>query len=192
MQIIRTFELSNEKLFSVLYDIHTNQFDEDGELLDDFKCCEFSRLFDFFTDADKLRTFFENNIDDLNHPFWQKMTIEDAIIKVRKEAINLKKTLLKYSQDSEYSLGSLFKPLSGTSNLEFGKTKYRLQGTSKAMLRIYAIKVKDAYIICGGAIKLREKMNGSEYLENELYKMSIAQNWFKKKYDFDVDEFYEL
>ncbi|CAM3469692.1 hypothetical protein V7S77_02075 [Aquirufa ecclesiirivi] len=184
MKILRTFAISEKKLYSILFDEYLIQTDSDEEPVDEKSCHEFNRLFNFFTDANLLYEFFVKNEADLKEPFWEGISIEKAILKVRTEAIDLHKKIKKYSIDPEYTLASLFEPLSGTKNEEFGKTKASVNW-KKPMIRIYAIKIRECYLICGGAIKLRKTINDRQYLIDELNKMKISQAWCKETFNLD-------
>jgi hypothetical protein len=184
VKILRTFVVSEKKLYSFLFDEYLIIKDSDGENVDENSCHEFIRLFEFFTNAKSLNDFFVENKSDLQDSFWDGISIEKAVSNVRLEAIYLYKKIKKYSIEPERTLASLFEPLSGTKNEEFGKTKTSVDW-KKPMIRIYAIKIGDCYFICGGAIKLRKTINDRQYLINELEKMKISQAWCKETFNLD-------
>jgi hypothetical protein len=72
------------------------------------------------------------------------------------------------------------------------KEKVRLD-ENKAWLRIYAIRIDtNFFMICGGAIKLRETLNDRKYLLQELEKLEITQKLLSDSNNeiFDIYEFY--
>ena len=48
------------------------------------------------------------------------------------------------------------------------------------MLRLYAVKFRDWYVITGGAIKLTEKMKGRPHLQAELDKLELVRNFLRQ------------
>ncbi len=98
MKIIDIFVIEEESLFSVLFDTELGAVDENGETIPNEKLHEFNRLFDFWNDANRLRAFFENNINDLNEEYCEGITIDEAIRKTRIEAKKLKLKILEYAQ----------------------------------------------------------------------------------------------
>ena len=59
---------------------------------------EFSNIFDQWTDIEHLENFFTTHEIDLNRPYWDGITIEQAIIETRYEAIKFRKFLKKLSK----------------------------------------------------------------------------------------------
>lgn len=195
MKIVRTFEVVNESLYSVLYDNESGACDEDGNAIPDEQLHEFSRLFDFWNDQDKLRTFFEDNEQDLNEEYWEGISIDDAIKKTRKEALDLESLLIEYAESEnlhKQNLSMLFRPLTnGRIVKQFEKDKAKVDG-KKTWLRIYAIRIEaNLFVICGGAIKLRATLNDRDYLLNELEKLEVTRDYLKLG-DNDLLEIFEL
>ena len=92
--------------------------------------------------------------------FWGNITIEDAILITREEAIRLEDELLAVAEkgktDRYATLSILFKPLHDTTTrieeFEFNKVK---GDNRRSWLRIYAIRIdSNLFVISGGAIKL--------------------------------------
>lgn len=190
MQIVNIFTIVKENLYSVLFDISDQR--ECGSQLKP-RTHEFSRLFDLWNDASSLREFFEENQEDLNDPFWEGISIDEAILKTRKEAKALKMTLKEFAeadtQGKGMELTAMFAPLS---DAKFEKPPAREKAKikkSKTWLRIYAIRVdKNVFVICGGAIKLRETMNDRNWLLMELDKLNYTKNYLNNS----ESDFFEL
>jgi hypothetical protein len=197
MEIVDTFEVLEGSLYSVLFDSELGVLDENGEEIPIVELHEFSRLFNFWEDIDRLRMFFETNESDLKEEFWDGITIDDAIRKTRNEARRLKSILLNYARigntKGEHNLSALFKPLvDGKIEKKLERDKAKVEG-HKTWLRIYAIRIDvNFFIICGGAIKLRKTLNDREYLLNELKKIEITRNTILNDESgvFDICELY--
>ena len=84
----------------------------------------------------------------------------------------------------------LFKPLSdGKFKKEFEKDKVKVDGR-KTWLRLYAIRIDvNLFVVCGGAIKLRETLNDRAYLLKELDKLNLTQNYLMDEENDDLDLF---
>jgi hypothetical protein len=82
MEFVRIFE-GEDCLLTVKYDGQ----DED----------EFARILNELTDIEYLDNFFSRNDSDLKRPFWGGITIEQAIIETRREALNFRGHLKKMS-----------------------------------------------------------------------------------------------
>jgi hypothetical protein len=177
MKISNIFDLVKGSLYSVIYD--SEQYNE------------FSKLFELWNDQEYLRSFFEKHQEDLNRDIWNGISIDDAIIKTRKEARILEKNLLqiaKTGQTERYeNLSTLFKPLTKNFNEPdnyFREKAYGLK--SPSWLRIYAIRLEpNLYVVSGGAIKLTKDMNEREHLLLELTKLELTRNYLM---DEETDE----
>jgi hypothetical protein len=174
MKIIGTFAVVEDSLYSVQYeseDLH-----------------EFTKCFELWNNPVYLREFFEKNIEDLNHSFWNGITIEDAIKKTREDAIALENELIYIAEtgktERHETLSTLFEPLSKGKIGEYERDKAR-GFIRPSWLRIYAIRIDaNFYVISGGAIKLTKTMNTSEHLLLELEKLESTRN---KLIDEDSD-----
>lgn len=179
MKIIDTFEIIKHSLYAVVFD-------------NEPKKNEFGRLMDFWNDAISLNEFFEEHEDDLNDPFWNGITIEDAIFKTQREAKALEQLLLEYANGKTLNLSMLFKPLSDKDigdDLERDKVRV---AEKNSWIRIYAIRIEvNLFVICGGAIKLRKTINDRPYLIQELTKLDITKRYLQDK-DDDELELFEL
>ncbi len=142
---------------------------------------ELSRLIDSWTDPLWLQRFFEEHKIDLLSGFWQGMSVKQAIIITRKEAIRLRKTLIAYAKRGKIerteTLSTIFKPLyNNPTRIEAFEKNKAVGGQKKSWLRIYAIRIeRNLFIITGGAIKLTPTMNEREHLLIELQKLEEAK-----------------
>ena len=159
---------------------------------------EFSRLFDEWTDIEFLRHFFTENGHDLSQPFWGGVSLNQAILGTRKQAIELRKFLKNLSEKQPderiKKFISLFKPLDNQQyqfNFLDKKKAYGLQ--QKSWLRIYALKIgDDMYLITGGAIKLTARMNERNHTKKELGKIDYCKQYLKSEGIIDEDGMVEL
>ncbi len=196
MEIVTTFAVVEESLYSVLFDTESNAVDEDGITISNENLHEFRRLFDFWNDQIRLREFFEQNVADLNDVYWDGITIDEAIVKTRAEAKELEHILLEYAEKGKTirlkNLSMLFKPLSdGRIEKEFEKDKVKVDG-KKSWIRLYAIRIEaNFFLVCGGAIKLRKTLNDRTYLLKELDKIEITRKYLMDE-DNEKLEIFEL
>jgi len=196
MKIVSTFAVVQESLYSVLYDTEVNAVDDNAVTIPAELLHEFRRLFDFWNDPKRLRVFFEEHEEDLKEAYWDGISIDEAIVKTRKEAKKLEAILVEYSEDWKNigykNLSMLFKPLSnGKFEKEFEKDKVKFDG-KKTWLRLYAIRIDtNFFVVCGGAIKLRKTLNDRTYLLNELNKLEITRSYLMDE-DNDDLEWFEL
>jgi hypothetical protein len=178
MEIVRIFE-DEDCLLAAFYE----EEDED----------EFSRLFEEWTDIEVLEEFFNENEIDLKRPFWEGITLEEAILFVRKEAIGLMKSFRELaelpSKERVESFIKLFKPLDWKLNNENSFERKKVYGKpKKSFLRIYALKIGDEmYLITGGAIKLTDSMQEREHTKRELFKLERCRTFLKEEGIIDED-----
>ena len=150
---------------------------------DNEKLNEFDKIFDNWTDLEYLHNFFSIYQKDLNRPIWEDISIEQAVIETRKEAIRFREYLRKIAKKPANErisfLIKLFKPLSNNQIvLSFLEKKKAYGSRDKTWLRIYALKAgDDTYIITGGAIKLTHRMNEREHTSNELKKLEKCKQF---------------
>lgn len=178
MEIRSIFELVDESLYSVWFE---------GEPIH-----EFSRLFNLWNDVEYLESFFEEHQQDLDHEFWQGLSIEDAIWKTIQDARKLERKLIRVAESGKKSrydtLSSFFKPLfdSTTKIEQFEKNKAKgLQ--SPSWLRIYAIRIEpNLFVVSGGGIKLTQTMNERGHLLQELQKLEIVKNYLQDEENLDL------
>ena len=177
-------------------------FDDEDCLLsvkkDNERQDEFSKIFDQWTDIEYLDKFFTTNEVDLKRPFWDGISIEQAIIETRNEAIKFRKYLKRISEkppkERKPLFLRLFHPLSqhqGT--IPFLERKKVYGKRNKTWLRIYALKAgDDMYIITGGAIKLTNTMGERAHTIKELKKLEICEQFLKSEGIVDADGIIEL
>lgn len=181
MEIIDTFAIVEDSLYSVQYD--TEELNE------------FSKCFELWNDPIYLREFFEKNQEDLDNEFWNGITIEEAIIKTREDAKLFEEELIHIAKTGKTErleiLSTLFEPLSKGVIEDFEKDKAK--GVHRpSWLRIYAIRIDfNLFVVCGGAIKLTPTMNNRDHLKLELEKLEFTRNYLKNEDDENL-EFFEL
>ena len=182
MQISTIFALKKGVLYAVAYDEKAN---------------EYKRLFELWThDFEYLESFFEENKNHLQGGFWGNVSVEAAIERTRKSAINLRKQffdIVNHPEPTNHQLQALFRPLHN----EESKLKLLSKEKSKQdWLRIYAIRISEnTYVISGGGIKLTRTMNEPDsHLAIELQKLTLTkqfliENGLTDESDFGFFEF---
>ena len=154
---------------------------------------ELERVFDEWEDPVFLDEFFEENKKDID------ISIEDAISKVQREAIYLRKRLLKLANANPNQLNELFKNLY---NNETNSKELSQQKAPNRWLRLYAIKIdQNNYVITGGAIKLdggaiklnkQYLMKDRPHTNKELNKINNCRDYLKENGIYDADSFQEI
>jgi len=147
---------------------------------------ELERLFDEWADPMYLHDFFEENIKDIDMP------LEEAINKVKKEAIYLRNKLIELAEKKPNQLNLLFKNLD---NSEYTSKLLQRKKASKNWLRLYAIKVEgNNYVITGGAIKLdsQKLMKDKNHTLIELNKINKCRDFLLDEGVIDDDSFQEI
>lgn len=171
-----------------LLSVHYNHEDHD----------EFSNIFDQWTDIEHLENFFTAHEIDLNRPYWDGITIVQAIIETRYEAIKFRKFLKKLSKTPKKvrisKFISFFKPLEKNQfNFSYLDKKKVYGLRNKTWLRIYALKVgEDMYIITGGTIKLTDNMAERPHTLKELRKLEACKQFLKNEGIIDEEGIIEL
>lgn|SRR5699024_3188842 len=167
MEIIDIFAVIEDSLYSVQYK---------DEILH-----EFEKYFDLWNDPTYLYEFFETHLEDLEHDFWKGVTINEAIIRTRRDAELLESKLLEIAETGKTerleNLSTIFEPLSKGVMGDYEKDKAKgLRQNS--WIRIYAIRIEaNLFVVCGGAIKLTRNMNEREHLSKELEKLEFTRNY---------------
>lgn len=150
-------------------------------------------LFDQWNDVVWLRTFFKENIKDLESHF--KITdVNKAIYDTIEDSERLQCLIMDISPDA--NLETLFRPLanSRTSDMLLGKEKGRLKEHTHrpSWLRIYALKLAPGiYIITGGAIKLTATMQERKHTLAELTKLEKVRQFLFDEHIIDDNGFIE-
>ena len=159
----------------------------------------FTILFDLWNDTSYFQKFFEENEKDLANPFWNNISIDQAIDKVLDESadfedelqgieLNLEGYGLREFSDIFQSLHKnefLFKPkLSNEKDFRKGKPDWPY-----AMLRLYGIELEENIIvITGGAIKLTEQMD-RPHLEKELANLRRVKDYLRSEQIYSREGF---
>lgn len=152
---------------------------------------ELMKVFYDWADVTWLRSFFKENINDLNAYF--KITdINQAISDTIDDAKRLRYLMLDISPEAD--LNKIFRPLDNNqaSDAMLQKEKARLKGAVRhsSWLRLYAIKLTPGvYIITGGAIKLTATMQEREHTRLELVKMDKVRRFLLEENIIDDDGF---
>ena len=147
---------------------------------------ELERVFDEWTNPLFLNEFFEENQTDI------KISIEDAIEKVKKEADFLRNKLIEFAESEPNRLNELFKNLD---NNVYTSEDLTHQKARNRWLRLYAIKIDNQhYVITGGAIKLDNQhlMQDRPHTQEELIKINRARDFLKDQGVYDADSFQEI
>ena len=146
---------------------------------------EFERVFDEWQDPLFLNDFFEENCHDLT------ISIEEAIEKVKNEAVFLRDKLLKLATYQPNKIKELFKNLDNTAEY------YVLprQKASNRWIRLYAIKIdENFFVVTGGAIKLDNQhlMQHRTHTKKELLKINQCRDYLNDQGVIDIDSFQEI
>lgn len=146
-----------------------------------------------WNDVDWLRSFFQENIKDLESYF--KITeVDEAIYDTLDDSDKLQCLILDLSPDAD--LEQLFRPLNNfqSAALMLDKQKARLKKDvgHVSWLRLYAIRLeKGVFIVTGGAIKLTATMEERAHTLHELVKMEKVRNYLIDEGVIDIDSFLE-
>lgn len=147
---------------------------------------ELERVFDEWADPLFLNEFFEENENDI------KISIEDAINKVKNEADFLRKKLIELAESEPNRLNELFKNLD---NNEYTANELSHQKARNRWLRLYAIKIdQNNYVITGGTIKLDNQhlLKDKPHTRKELLKINKAKEFLRDNGVYDADSFEEI
>lgn len=174
MKIIRIFALVEESLYSVMYgnEIHH----------------EFERLFETWNDAEYLEQFFFEQREDLERPFWGHISVEQAVIKTKRDARILETKIIQIAKtgktDNYETLSTLFKPLHNEPDWLDPFEKSKVYGLLRpSWIRMYAVRLDtNLFLISGGAIKLTRKMD-KPHLQKELEKLETTRTFCKVNFN---------
>ncbi|MDE6551449.1 MAG: hypothetical protein K2K98_00600 [Muribaculaceae bacterium] len=150
-------------------------------------------LFAQWDDVIWLRSFFKENINDLQNYF--KISDVDIAIDITAEDNDiLQRKILDISPDA--NLDELFRPLHNYQSKELLLNKEKANPKTltkhKSWLRIYALKLEDGcYIITGGAIKLTKTMQEREHTLEELLRQEKVRNFLLENKIIDTGSFIE-
>lgn len=136
---------------------------------------------DSWRDVEELRKFFNHSREDLGK-FDITLKVKDAVKQTWEEADRLYDHLIEFSEKDR--LDELFQPLDNREEsqrpYEFQKLKAKGE-RRKSMLRLYAVRFRDWYIVTGGAIKLTEQMANRPHLKSELRKLEVVRRFLQEE-----------
>ena len=167
MRIISIFEKIQDRLFAVCFEGNNRD--------------ELDRALDSWRDVEELRKFFNHSREDLSK-FDITLKVKDAVKQTWNEADRLYDRLIEFTEKD--NLDELFKPLD---NREDSQRPYELQKLKakgekrKSMLRLYAVRFREWYIVTGGAIKLTDQMDNRPHLKTELRKLEVVRQFLQEE-----------
>jgi len=139
---------------------------------------ELSSLFDFWTNQEELRTYFQVHQDVLTY---YHTDIEEAI----GQTIENAESLYDLLSENKKNLDGLFQPLSANS---FSVKQLPHYKSRRKWLRIYAIKIEsNYYVITGGAIKQLQTMQDHPDTNAEFIKLKKCRDYLISNGVFDPD-----
>lgn len=139
---------------------------------------ELDIAFDRWRDAIWLRDFFIKFRSDLA-TFDPMLNVKGAVRQVMEEAEKIYDTLRAPGVD----LNKRFKPLDNREPVALAYDLQKLKATGdhrRSMIRLYALRLDNMFIVTGSAVKLTHKMQGRQHLMDELYKLEVARAYLKK------------
>ncbi len=155
--------------------------------------CEYSRLFDLWSDREYLLNYCKKNSDYIFNEYWRFSRLEEFIEMIVEEADKLL-DMFEYYAENGFSPGSnelqkIFLPLENKFRtvpvLQESKAKAE---TNKGKLRLYALRVdQNTFVLTGGCIKLTHRMDQHEDTIRELEKMSEVSNFLKETEIYNQD-----
>lgn len=169
MVIAAIFEKFKDRLYAVRFEAESKD--------------ELDMALDYWRDTEAVRAFFSLYREDLNK-FEPGMKVKEAVKQTAEEAEEIYDRLLEFAGNDK--LDELFKPLDNReldeSRYEFQKLKSR-SGRRKGVLRLYAVKFRDWFVITGTAIKVTDQMNSRPHLKNELNKLEFVRKFLQEEKD---------
>jgi hypothetical protein len=148
----------------------------------DLSLNEFEKSIVKWEDPIWLHPFFMHYREDLTS-FDRSMSVQDAMNQVEEESYALQNELEKFSKGAtEKEIEVLFQPLENT---EKDLRRYELQklkakgAERKGLIRLYALKYDESYVITGGTIKLTRFLDERPHTKLELYKLDAAKKFLE-------------
>ena len=203
MEFVSIFADENNEcgVFSVIFNaeelnrcgIDKDAFDFDEEY---FGENEYRKALELFTnDVLYLDQFFEDNCIYFKNEFWNGITKEEFIKKVRNAAYCIHIRIKTAFQ--EKSLDQLFQPLKDSDcrqTVPLQQTKAKFDGQQRIkLLRLYAIKIDtNTYCITGGCIKIARTMQDARNSQIELNKLNYVSGYLRHENVFDADSFIDI
>jgi hypothetical protein len=157
----------------------------------------FSKLFDQWNDPSYLWSFFKENIEDLNRPFWRGISVDQAIKKVYNEAGNFEEILegviFQTPEFRGLNISDLFEPYHESEfYFKFPKEQIFKKGRTEhkaPMLRLYGIQMpENVLLITGGAIKLTAR-NTSPHLQREQDQLRRVLRYMEENQIIYIEDF---
>ena len=140
---------------------------------------ELDKILECWRDVEWIRGFFIQYREDLKE-FEPTLKVKPAVRQAMTEAEGIYDRLIEFSEKDK--LEELFKPLDNKeeeqSRYEFQKLKAK-EGRRKSMLRLYAVKFRDWYVVTGGAIKLTKQMDERPHLKAQLDKLELVRKFLQ-------------
>ena len=170
--------------------IYSVKYDEETEN-------EFDRLFDSWSDVEKILSFFESHKEYLKDDTWKKVSDpEQAASQVLHEARKLEDLFDELNENTkngkEPDFDAHFKYLNGSKyQCEMEYIPMKSYGTyNPSFLRIYAIKLaRNTYVITGGGIKLAHSIQDSPQIKEHVFRhIDIVRKWLKDNGIFDSED----
>lgn len=156
--------------------------------IDGNPCDIFKIVFSKFNDDSYIQDFLIKNDNDLNTEFWNYMSIDEAHNKILDEAAVFENELKSIEKNPEnYDIDILQKIFTNLHKDDYISQRPDLSVYKKGspniyfapqMIRIYALKLEDCYLITGGAIKLTHLMN-RDHLQHEKNQLERVQGYLK-------------
>jgi len=162
-----------------LYAIH---WDEAGE-----DC--FSQMIEAYSDPEYLFRFFSERKEQLT-TFFRIESIDDAVSYTIDEIIEMSDEIISCAEtdnDSLTKLDELFEPLHAVST-KINFHQYKAKGHHPASwIRLYAIRLEDAYIITGSGLKIVKAMQEDVLLKKEKTKLDHVDEFIKLHSIYNAD-----
>jgi DNA-directed RNA polymerase delta subunit len=141
---------------------------------------------DIWNNVVYLTDFIEENIEHLEHPFWEGLTIDQAIEQISEEKFSLDYELYAIETQKagyeSYTMQDIFKKLHrNIYSINTDKESHRKgkADNKKPILRLYGIELEDGtIIITGGTIKLRKEMIGDNF-DEEMNNLERVQEYLE-------------
>jgi len=141
----------------------------------------FETTLDLFTDAEYLFNYFSSYKQQLSK-FFKIDSIEETVSNTIDEIIKLSNDIVDCAEqddDQLEKLDTLFEPLHSISTRR-NYHQYKAKSEHPASwIRVYAIRLEDAYIITGSGLKMVRAMQEDELLSKEKIKLDQVDEFCK-------------
>lgn len=138
-------------------------------------------LLERWDDSEYLIEYFDKKSDLLHEGYFTEKEIANSVGNVIRDVNRLKIKLAKASKTGK--LDQFFKPYTKGIQTRHSEPLKKAYGTMpRSMLRLYAVCLQDgSYIICGGAIKLSNDVDGDEELQKERARLNRLRDYLKQE-----------